>query len=186
MNVQETENYEVDNNLRGNYPSYTFPKTFSCGEDMLDDYFKNKLKRALATENVTGIGAINNKGELFAFCTLTFLILDKARVETYMEQGNIPPQVPAVKLSMLAVDAPYQRQGIGGELLMIAFDQAITVHKTIPIKGMYLDAAPKAVEFYKSLGFKVLDNNVGAHNTTPMFIPIKRMISASSATATST
>jgi len=180
MNVQEIDNYEVDNNLRGNYSSYTFPKTFSCGEALLDDYFKTKLKRALKSENVTGIGAVNDKGELFAFCTLTFLILDKARVQTYLEQGNQPPQVPAVKLSMLAVDAPYQRQGIGGELLMVAFDQAITVHKTIPVKGMYLDAAPNAIKFYQSLGFQILDE-AGADGTTPMFIPIKTMIAAASA-----
>jgi GNAT superfamily N-acetyltransferase len=146
---------------------------------MLDDYFKSKLKRALKSENVTGIGAINDKGELFAFCTLTFLILDKAKVHSHLDQGNQPSQVPEIKLSMLAVDARYQRQGIGAELLMIAFDQAITVHKTIPIKGMYLDAAPKAIQFYHSLGFKILDE-ADAEGTTPMFIPIKTMIAASS------
>lgn len=179
MNVQEIANYEIDSNLRGHYSSYTFPKTFSCGEPFLDDYFKTRLKRALKSENVTGIGAINHNGELFAFCTLTFLVLDKLRVQRHLEQGNQPPQVPAVKLSMLAVDASYQRQGIGGELLMIAFDQAITVHKTIPVKGMYLDAAPKAIRFYQSLGFEILDE-VGADGTMPMFIPIKRMIAATS------
>lgn len=144
---------------------------------MLDDYFRVKLKRALKSENVTGIGAINDKSELIAFCTLTFLILDKARVQTYLEQGNQPPQVPAVKLSMLAVDLACHRQGIGGKLLMIAFDQAVTVHKTIPIKGMYLDAAPNAVRFYQSLGFEIL-SEVSIDATTPMFIPIKTMIAA--------
>ena len=180
MSVQEIVSYEVDKNLRRNYSSYTFLKSFSCGEPMLDDYFKTKLKRALKSENLTGIGAINDKGELFAFCTLTFLILDKPRVQAYLEQGNQPSQVPAVKLSMLAVDAPYQRQGIGAELLMIAFDQAMTVHKTIPVKGMYLDAAPKAINFYQTIGFEILDET-GPHGTTPMFIPIKTIIAAASA-----
>lgn len=180
--MQEIGNYEIDSNLRAHYSSYIFPKTFSCGEALLDEYFKSKLKRALKSENVTGIGAINDKGELIAFCTLTFLILDKARVQTYLEHGNQPPQVPAVKLSMLAVDVSYQRQGIGGELLMIAFDQAITVHMTIPIKGMYLDAAPKAIKFYQSLGFETLDE-AGVDGTTPMFITIRTMIAAASAGA---
>lgn len=177
MNVQEIENYEVDNNLRRNYASYTFPKTFSCGEGLLDDYFKTKLKRALKSENVTGIGAINDKGEVFAFCTLTFLILDKARIQAHLESGNQPNQVPAVKLSMLAVDVKRQKQGIGCELLMMAFDQAVTVHENIPIKGMYLDAAPKAVKFYQSLGFGDL-GDVNTDGTIPMFIAIKVMIAA--------
>lgn len=177
MSVQEIENYEVDNNLRENYASYSFPKTFSCGEVVLDDYFKNNLKRALKSENVTGIGAINDKGEVFAFCTLTFLILDKARIQNYLESGNQPHQVPAVKLSMLAVDAPRQKQGIGGELLMMAFDQAVTVHENIPIKGMYLDAAPKAVAFYRSIGFGDF-GEVNPDGTMPMFISIKMMIAA--------
>lgn len=178
--MQEIASYEVDDNLRRNYSSYTFLKGFSCGEALLDDYFKTKLKRALKSENVTGIGAINDKGELFAFCTLTFLILDKARVQTQLEQSNQPPQVPAVKLSMLAVDVSYQGQGIGAELLMMAFDQAITVHHTIPVKGMYLDAAPKAIRFYQSLGFQVLDET-GTDGTTPMFLPIRTMIAAATA-----
>lgn len=121
--MQENANYEVDNNLRRNYASYIFPKGFSCGEAMLDDYFKTRLKRALKSENVTSIG---------------------------------------------------------GELLMIAFDQAITVHKTIPIKGMYLDAAPKAIKFCQSLGFEILDE-AGIDGTTPMFLSIKTMIAAASA-----
>lgn len=182
MNVQETENYEVDHNLRENYASYTFPKTFSCGEAVLDDYFKTNLKRALKSENVTGIGAINDKGEVFAFCTLTFLILDKARIQTYLESGNQPNQVPAVKLSMLAVDVSRQKQGVGCELLMMAFDQAVTVHESIPIKGMFLDAAPNAVKFYQSLGFGDL-GEVNADGTIPMFITIKMMIAAVSAGA---
>jgi ribosomal protein S18 acetylase RimI-like enzyme len=182
MSVQEIENYEIESNLRENHASYIFPKTFNCGEKVLDDYFKSNLKRALQSENVTGIGAVNDKGEVFAFCTLTFLILDKARIQGYLESGNQPNQVPAVKLSMLAVDVSRQKQGIGGELLMMAFDQAVTVHKTIPVKGMFLDAAPKAVKFYKSLGFGDL-GEINSNGTVPMFIPIKVMISAVAAGA---
>ncbi|MEJ5864048.1 GNAT family N-acetyltransferase [Pseudomonas farsensis] len=178
--MHEIASYEVDDNLRRNYSSYTFLKGFCCGEALLDDYFKTKLKRALKSENVTGIGAINDKGELFAFCTLTFLMLDKARVQAHLEHANQPQQVPAVKLSMLAVDLNYQGQGIGAELLMIAFDQAIVVHNTIPVKGMYLDAAPKAIRFYQSLGFEMLDE-AGVDGTTPMFLPIRTMVAAAAA-----
>jgi len=78
---------------------------------------------------------------------------------------------------MLAVDVSRQKQGIGAELLMVAFDQAVTVHESIPIKGMYLDAAPKAVNFYQSLGFGKL-GEVNADGTVPMFIAIKVMIEA--------
>lgn len=187
MNEQEIENYEVDANLRQNYETYSYPKYFSCGEEMLDKYLKNNLKRAMKSENVTGIVAVNAAREIIAFCTLTFLILDKTRVENYLGTGNQLPQVPVVKLSMLAVDKNHQKQGIGGELLMYAFEQAVKVHREIPIKGMYLDSAPKAVAFYKAIGFMALDEE-SQSGTTPMFIPITRMIAAvnNGNTATST
>lgn len=181
-NTEVNLEYTIDSALSVNLDKYRFRKSFDCGLPVISKYYHDNLKRALVSENVSCIGACSESAELIGFCTLTFSELDKARVKTFLPEGNLMPVVKVIKLAMLGVDVNYQGLGIGRALLMTAFQRVFKVHGEIPVKGIFLDAAPNAVGFYKALGFQKLDEP-DEHGSTPMFLHIKYVKAAVQAAA---
>jgi len=177
MKTDEMPTCEIDSNLLANFEKYKYFKTFSCGVNVIDSYYKGSLKRALKSENINAIGAIAPSKEVVGFCTLTLSDIDKAMAQNGINDSNLPSRVPVIRLVMLGVDVNYQGWGIGQQLLMEAFKQAARVHKEIPIKGIYLDSAPSAVSFYEELGFKKIDEP-DINQSTPMLLGIKVILKA--------
>lgn len=177
MKTEETPICEIDSNLLSTFESYTYLKDFDCRLDVVSDYYKGNLKRALKSENVKGIGAISQSGVVVGFCTLTLAHIDRDLARKGIKEPNQTPQIPVVRMVMFGVDKDFQGFGIGQQILRDALKQAVKVHAQVPIKGLYLDAAPNAVTFYESLGFKKLDEP-DANNSTPMWIGIKVMLQA--------
>lgn len=163
--------------MLANYDRYQFPRGFDCGIDAINSYFRNGLKRSLRSENVSGMAAVSASSEVIGFCTLTLCSLDRQRVAEVIAQANLLPQVAVIRLVMLGVDKAYQGRGVGRQLLRKLFLQAIRVHSEIPIKGIYLDAAPDAVKFYQLLGFSLIDVP-DDRGSTPMFLPIRALLRA--------
>jgi len=154
------------------------PKKFNCGDAVLDKYVTSgNLKRAIKSENLHATGLFDESQNLIGFMTVGFAILDKARVKTFVK-GNQPPHLPVAKVIMIAIDERHQRRGLGTDLMLEAFFKAVTVHQTIPLKGVYLDAAPGKEAFYtETFGFAELEGPSPA-GSTPMFIPIEDVIAA--------
>lgn len=177
MPNEVTDSYVIDGNLLLNCDRYQFPKRFDCGVELINSYFKNSLKRSLRSENFAGIGAVTTSGAVVGFCTLALCSLDRDRVASNLEQANLPSQVSAIRLVMLGVDKGYQGRGVGRQLLRKAFMQALSVHRQIPIKGLYLDGAPGAVSFYETLGFKPL-SQPDERRGTPMLLNIEALLGA--------
>jgi GNAT superfamily N-acetyltransferase len=135
------------------------------------------LKRALKSENIRGIGAINSAGEVVGFGTLTLGHIDKVLAKAGIKKSNLPSQLPVVRMVMFGVDRRYQGLGVGQEILRHTFIQAAKVHKEVPIKGLYLDAAPNAVSYYESLGFQSL-SEPDIRGWTPMLVGIEPILQA--------
>lgn len=167
----------VQVNLNEALDDVKIPKQFSCGDETLDKYVTSgNLKRAIRSENLHATGMFDDSDNFIAFMTVGFGILDKARVP--LSKGNQPPQLPVAKVFMIAVDKAHQGLGIGTDLMLEAFTKAVAVHGNIPLKGVYLDAAPGKEGFYSStFGFSALEGE-GPAGTTPMFIPIEDVIAA--------
>ncbi|MHB2246457.1 GNAT family N-acetyltransferase [Pseudomonas fitomaticsae] len=165
-------------NLNESIDDVKIPKTFDCGDPFLDKYVTSgNLKRAIKSENLHATGLFDESQNLIGFMTVGFGILDKARVKTFAK-GNQPPQLPVAKVSMIAIDVRYQGRGLGTDLMLEAFSKAVTVHQTIPLKGVYLDAAPGKETFYsETFGFAELEGP-GVAGTTPMYIPIEDVIAS--------
>nr|WP_225445311.1 GNAT family N-acetyltransferase [Photobacterium arenosum] len=92
--------------------------------------------------------------------------------------GNAPKFVPVVRLEMLGVDLAYQKQGFGEELVALAMEKTAVVAKAIGCYGLYLDADKHAVEFYKRLGFRALDEPDETYGNTPMFLHLNEILDA--------
>lgn len=177
MGTKAIPAYEIDNNLQARFDSYLFLKDFDCGLVMMDEYYKSSLKRALKSENIRGIGAINPASEVVGFGTLTLGHIDRALAQAAIKNTNLPTQLPVVRMVMFGVDRRYQGLGIGQEILRHSFMQAVKVHREVPVKGLYLDAAPNAVSYYGTLGFQAL-SEPDVKGSTPMLISIEPILQA--------
>ena len=177
MGAKAIPAYEIDNNLQARFESYHYLKDFDCGLVMMDEYYKSNLKRALKSENIRGIGAINSASEVVGFGTLTLGHIDKILAKSVIKKSNLPSQLSVARIVMFGVDRRYQGLGIGQEILRHTFIQAVKVHREVPIKGLYLDAAPNAVSYYESLGFQAL-SGPDIRGGTPMLISIEPVLRA--------
>lgn len=169
------EAYAIDGHLLANLERYQFPKSFDCGVELINSYFKSGLKRSLRSENVSGLAAVSSNSEIVGFCTLALCSVDRRRVAGVIAQANLLPQIAAIRLVRLGVDKAHQGRGIGRQLLRKLFLQAIRVHREIPIKGIYLDAAPGASKFYEGLSFSAIDDP-DDQGSTAMFLPIRTLL----------
>ncbi|WP_321863230.1 GNAT family N-acetyltransferase [Pseudomonas paraveronii] len=175
MKTEETQVCEIDSNMLENYLKYSYPKDFDCGLEGMNKYFKENLKRALKSKNVSAIGAIAPNGDVAGFITLTFTDIEKKKVDHVITDSNLLPNIAVMRIVMFGVDSKFQGLGIGQELLKKAFQQAALVHKQVPLKGIYLDAAPRAVSLYESIGFEAL-GEPDQDGSTPMIVGINVVV----------
>lgn len=177
MGTTETATCEIDCNLLATFEKYNFPKDFDCGLPVINEYFNGQLRRALKSENIKGIGAIIGH-DLLGFCTLTVSEIARAKAKPGLPHAtNLTKQIPVVRLVMLGVDKKLQKCGIGLALMQNALIETARLHLQIPIKGLYLDAAPGAVKFYTELGFQAL-SEPDEEQSTPMLLGISVIMEA--------
>jgi predicted GNAT family N-acyltransferase len=177
MGTTETATCEIDCNLLATFEKYNFPKDFDCGLPVINEYFNGQLRRALKSENIKGIGAIIGQ-DLLGFCTLTVSEITREKAKPGLSKAtNLTKQIPVVRLVMLGVDKKLQKCGIGLALMQNALVETALLHLQIPIKGLYLDAAPGAVKFYTSLGFQAL-SEPDDEQSTPMLLGISVIMEA--------
>lgn len=167
--------------LSCNYQSdITYPgqKHFDCGNPVIDKFVRTSLKKSVRNSDCAAKALIDsNSGELIGICTFTAYSLEKQRVSGVL-QGSQPSEIGVVRLVMLGVARKYQKQGYGQDLLCDFFEHVKIIHQALPIKGVYLDADPAAINFYVLLGFVQLSDTPNAFGAVPMFLAIQHIIAA--------
>ncbi|HEY0198151.1 MAG TPA: GNAT family N-acetyltransferase [Rhodanobacter sp.] len=88
-----------------------------------------------------------------------------------IEQRSLPKTVPCSRLIMLGVDKEYKGAKLGLQLMKHAFKTVKLASTQIAAYGVYLDADSGALDFYKKLGFQLLDGDKSPE-PSPMFIPM--------------
>lgn len=87
---------------------------------------------------------------------------------------------PAIRISRLALEDGFQRQGIGQQLVQTAI--GVVLLAIVPHAGcrfMILDAKSKSIPFYRRLGFRLLDTEENRQKATPlMFLDLRNLIDA--------
>ncbi|ENG7165411.1 GNAT family N-acetyltransferase [Shigella flexneri] len=116
-------------------------------------------------------------GELIGICTFTAYSLERQRVSGVL-QGSQPSEIGVVRLVMLGRARKYQKRGFGQDLLCDFFEHVKKIHPALPIKGVYLDADPAAINFYARLGFVQLSATPNAFGAVPMFLAIQHILAA--------
>lgn len=158
----------------------TYPgvKNFDCGNAVINSFVRNSLKKNVRDGNCAAKALIDEKsGELIGVCSFSAYSLAKGRLAGTLT-GSLPSEVGVVRLNMLGVATKEQKKGYGHDLLCEFFEQVKVIHQALPIKGVYLDADPDAINFYARLGFVELNEPPNAFGAVPMFLAIQHILAA--------
>lgn len=180
----ESNQNDVSNEVEVMVCSYqadiTYPgqKKFDCGNEVINKFARDSLKKSVRDGNCAAKALIDKKtGELLGFCTFSAYSLVKQKLDGVVS-GSMPGEVGVVRLVMLGVATKVQKKGYGQDLTAEFFDQVKIIHEALPVKGVYLDAAPDAVNFYIRLGFVELNEPPNAFGAKPMFLAIQHILAA--------
>ncbi|WP_168188949.1 GNAT family N-acetyltransferase [Thiomicrorhabdus sediminis] len=85
---------------------------------------------------------------------------------------------PAVKITRLAVDQRYQRQGIGQILLAQSFSLVVdTIRETVGCRFLVLDARKDKIDWYQSFGFELVGTHENMMRECPiMFLDLRDLV----------
>lgn len=178
----ETTTNDVENELLvcAYQSDITYPgvKHFDCGNAIVNSFVRGSLKKSVKDGNCAAKALIDKvSGELIGFCSFSAFSLEKGRLAGTIV-GSLPNDIGVVRLNMLGVATKEQKKGYGQDLLAEFFEQVKIIHQALPIKGVYLDADPKAVNFYSRLGFVELKEPPNAFGAIPMFLAIQHILAA--------
>lgn len=158
--------------------TYPGQKKFDCGKDPVSSFVRNSFKKHVADGNCAGLVLIDeNTGELIGMCSYTAYTLERTALSGVIS-GSLPREVGVIRLVMLGVATKHQKKGYGLDLLRLFFEEVKGIHKALPVKGVYLDADPDAIDFYARLGFVKLNESPNSFGAVPMFLGIQHILAA--------
>jgi GNAT superfamily N-acetyltransferase len=134
-------------------------RRFSCGDPRLDDYL-HRFARQHAASNVSRIYVASQGEAILGYYSLAMSAIAKAQLpEQYLARfPNFP--LPVARLARLAVDAQFQRQGLGEILLADALYRCHRLAGEIGMVGIIVDAKhEKAKAYYQRFEFESLPDS---------------------------
>ncbi len=150
---------------------FAAPELFDCGEPELNSFLRNDAVHFVRQ----GLSAIRllvdlDENKVIGFYAISPLCVELRRLSAKQrEQYNVPFPIPAWLIGRLAVDRQYQKQQLGGALLL---DAMKNIRKRAE-KGagalIIVDAKNKKIKnFYKKYGFTTLASSGGLKLATPV------------------
>ena len=157
---------------------------FHCGQIDLDRFFQryagqNQFRHHIGTTYVAEL-----KDRIHGFVTVTVGELAGEKVAQTLRRRLPAYPIPILRVTRLAVDSRWQRQGVGRLLLKGMFELALELRDRVGCTGVVVDAKSEAVDFYGRLGFAPLAVSGGMlgdrPEPMPMFLPIRVIAKAPS------
>jgi len=152
-------------------------KEFASGQADLDHFFKRYAGQNQFRHHIGVTYIATDEENIFGYMTVAMGVIEAEGLPE-RKSLNAPYPLPILRLAQLAVDNRCQGQGVGKQLLRYALRLALQQKDTVGCVGTVVDAKQEAVEFYKKLGFSMIDDLVereirGNPPPKPMFLPIK-------------
>ena len=150
---------------------------FSSGDIELDRFFQrfagqNQFRHYIGTTYVAECAA-----QLVGFVTVSSGEISTETLSHVVRKRLPDYPLPILRIARLAVDQRFQGHGIGKLLLKAMLELALQQRDQAGCVGVVVDAKPKAIPFYKQLGFAALDiisGELGSRpEPLPMFLPIQ-------------
>lgn len=122
-------------------------------------FYQQHLALSALHEQKVGLTTTHVVIDTAADRIMGFVSLRASSVLTRHESGRMLGE-PALEISVLAVDAEYERRGVGKTIMLHVIGEAIALHEQhLGIRGIILAADPKAVSFYEHMHFVRLDDS---------------------------
>lgn len=146
-------------------------KNFSCGKDLLDNYFRKQASRDVKRKlSVCFVLIDRESSNIAGYYTLSSnsisnnLIPDSFRKKLPRSYSSIP----TILIGRLAIDKNFQGKGIGKVLLIDALKRCFDTSDTIGAFAVIVDPLDiEAERFYEKYGFIKLPDS------GKMFLPMK-------------
>lgn len=154
-------------------------KEFDCGDAVLNRYAKDNLKRDGVRENKMLYLLLdpNHSDQLVGFVSIQSYVMGKDKLPAQAFPHSLPPLVPVVKISMIAVTKDYQKDGWGRLLLRAGLDRAIKIASVAnDVKAVVLDAKEDAVGFYLRQRFTLVEATPDENGTCLMCLSIRDLL----------
>lgn len=132
------------------------------------DFQKSMVAQTYVAKKINNVGKEDAAG-ILGFITLTCSEVDLRNGYTIEDchYANSYDSLPAIKIARLAVDSRHKGNKIGQSLVDLAIAMAVEViSNQIGCRFIITDSKKEAVEFYKKMGFTLLDtkDNENAEN----------------------
>ena len=134
-------------------------RKFSCGDPQLDDYL-HRFARQHAASNVSRTYVASQGEAILGYYSLAMSAIAKAQLpeQCLARFPNFP--LPVARLARLAVDAQFQRQGLGEILMADALYRCHRLAGEIGMVGIIVDAKhEKAKAYYQRFEFESLPDS---------------------------
>jgi len=148
---------------------------FDCQHHRINKFVKDSLKKQVK-QGLSVAYAILEESEnsgvdrFVGFYTIVSHSIPLSSV-TSIQLGSLPRIIPCIRLIMLGINVEDANKGLGSQLMNHAFDVVKSSASSVGCYGLYLDADAGAVNFYKKLGFVLLDGDK-TPEPSPMFITL--------------
>ena len=152
--------------------TYVERKQFDCEHSVINkfahDSLVSQVKRQLSVAYVLTDSEQNHR--FVGFFTLAHHAINASMLTT-LQLGSLPRQIPCARLIMLGVDRAYKGHDLGRRLMKQALVITRQSSTQLGCYGLYLDADPAAVGFYRKLGFLLLEGDKSPESS-PMFMAV--------------
>ena len=132
--------------------------TFVCGEPALDRYFREQVTQDIKRRVTSCFVALQGEtiAGFYTIASSSIPVMDLP--EDIAKRLPRYPVLPAIRIGRLAVNSTFQKQGVGGLLLIDAMRRALRAEQAN--YTLVVDAKnDKAVKFYQHHGFTSLASN---------------------------
>lgn len=140
-----------------NYSGAKLPPSFEyikADEELAEFY--NDEAAMLQKESITKVIDVFYKERLIAYYAFTVSEINFKHLK--IEDKIAPFAHPAIKLGRLLVCNSLRGRGIGTAILQHLAKQALDIREKMPLRFLFVDALPHAVQFYVKSGF--IDSNI--------------------------
>ena len=137
-------------------------QAFDCGESALNEFLQRHARKSHELGGAKTFAAIDDGDNktILGFYSLSPAAVQYARTPETVRRGLACHDVPCFRLARLAVDRRYQKQGLGGQLLLAAGWRCLLASAEVGGVALLIDAKNEGVAaWYAGYGAVALEDS---------------------------